>query len=198
MTETVGWVRNVCAMRLGIDLDGVVADFNTGWMQLHADEFGSELLPDMVDSWNCLDRIGGFGDMSEFWAWASPKAHRRSIFRHLEPYPGAIESLGHLMKEGHSVVVVTTKPQWARTDTFRWLADVDLPTSEVHLSDRKYEVACDAYLDDAPHVLEELVEHRPEALVCRFVRPWNEPVPGAHDITDWSEFVEVVTHRSSS
>ncbi|MFW2333968.1 hypothetical protein [Ilumatobacter sp.] len=28
-------------MRLGIDLDGVVTDFDAGWMQVHADEFGS-------------------------------------------------------------------------------------------------------------------------------------------------------------
>ncbi len=35
----------VSRMRLGIDLDGVVADFNAGWMQMHADEFGTELVP---------------------------------------------------------------------------------------------------------------------------------------------------------
>jgi hypothetical protein len=96
------------------------------------------------------------------------------------------------------VVVVTTKPHWARTDTFQWLADVDLPTTEVHLHDRKYEVDCDAYLDDAPYVLHELVEHRPGALICRFVRPWNLPVPGVVDVGEWSEFVDLVTDRSSS
>src|SRR5665811_1760747 len=100
-------------MRLGIDLDGVVADFNTGWMQLHADEFGSVLRPDMVDSWNCLHRLGGFADMREFWAWAAPKEHRRSIFRHLEPYPTAVDSLRRLSSAGHHVVIVTTKPDWA-------------------------------------------------------------------------------------
>jgi len=183
-------------MRLGIDLDGVVADFNTGWMQLHADEFGSDLHPDMVDSWNCLHRLGGFADMREFWSWASPTDDRPSIFRHLEPYPDAIGSLRMLADAGHRVVIVTTKPLWARSDTFRWLADHDLPTTEVHLSERKYEVECDVYLDDAPHVLHELVEHRPGATVCRFVRPWNEPIRGALDVTKWSEFVDIVTQRS--
>jgi 5'(3')-deoxyribonucleotidase len=185
-------------MRLAIDLDGVVADFNTGWMRLHAAEFGSELRPEMVDSWNCLHRIGGFQDMGAFWEWASPKSHRRSIIRHLDPYPHALDSHRTLADRGHRVVVVTTKPHWARTDTFNWLADVDLPTTEVHLHDRKYEVDCDAYLDDAPYVLEELVEHRPGALICRFVRPWNVPVPGVIDVGEWSEFVDLVTDRSPS
>lgn len=57
-------------MRLGIDLDGVVADFSAGWMRLHAEESGSELRPDMVETWNSLHRQGGFDDMREFWSWA--------------------------------------------------------------------------------------------------------------------------------
>lgn len=182
-------------MRLGIDLDGVVADFNTGWMQLHAQEFGSDLHPDMVDSWDCLHRIGGFDDMRAFWSWAGPQEHRRSIFRHLEPYPTAVDSLRQLSSAGHRVVIVTTKPHWAHTDTFRWLADNEIPTTEVHMSERKYEVDCDVYLDDAPYVLEQLVEHRPAAAICRFVRPWNRPIDGTHDVESWSEFLELVANR---
>ena len=182
-------------MRLGIDLDGVVADFNRGWMQLHAEEFGSVLHPDMVDTWDGLHRLGGFGDMDEFWTWAGPKEHRRSIFRHLEPYPTAVESLRKLRADGHHVVIVTTKPDWAHTDTFRWLADNEIPTTEVHLSERKYEVDCDVYLDDAPYVLEQLLEHRPEATICRFVRPWNRPLPGTRSIESWNEFLDLVGRR---
>jgi len=36
------------------------------------------------------------------------------------------------------------------------------------------------------------VKHRPEATVCRYVRPWNDPVAGAIDVTDFVEFREVV------
>ena len=54
-------------MRLGIDLDGVVCDFNAGWMRLHMAEFGSKLKPEMVVSWNNLHELGGFADMPAFW-----------------------------------------------------------------------------------------------------------------------------------
>lgn len=183
-------------MRLGIDLDGVIADFNAGWMKLHAEEFGTELRPDMVDSWDCLHRLGGFADVRAFWRWASPKDHRPSIFRHLDPYPDAIASLRSLAEGGHQVVIVTTKPRWARSDTLRWIAEHDLPTDEVHIDDRKSDIDCDVYLDDAPHVLAELLEHRPDAVVCRFVRPWNRPLDGAVDIADWDEFLRLVDRRS--
>lgn len=183
-------------MRLGIDLDGVVADFNAGWIRLHRDEFGSELHPEMVTTWDGLHELGGFADMRAFWRWARGNADRPSIFRHLDPYPDAIETLHRLDRDGHDIVIITTKPDWARTDTFRWLADHELPTAEVHLTERKHLVGCDVYLDDGPHVLPPLVRHHPEALVCRFVRPWNRPVKGTEDVESWSEFERIVANGS--
>lgn len=184
-------------MRLGIDLDGVVADFNAGWIRLHRDEFGSDLRPEMVTTWDGLHELGGFADMDAFWRWARGNDERPSIFRHLDPYPDALDTLHALDRSGHQIVIVTTKPRWARVDTLRWLADHELPTSEVHMIEAKHRVTCDAYLDDSPHVIPALVRHRPDALVCRFVRPWNVAVAGAVDVTSWAEFHRLVTERSS-
>lgn len=179
-------------MRLGIDLDGVVADFNSGWMRLHGEEFGSDLDPSMVTTWDGLHRVAGFAHMGQFWRWARG-ADRPSIFRHLATYPESMSTLHALRDRGHDIVVLTSKPDWAISDTLRWLADVDMPTREVHFLDDKWRIACDVYLDDSPTVLPRLVEHRPEATVCRFVRDWNEPVPGARDVHHWDEFADLVT-----
>lgn len=183
-------------MRLGIDLDGVVADFNAGWIKLHGDEFGSDLNPEMVTTWDGLHELGGFADMRAFWRWARGTGQRPSIFRHLDVYPDALDTLRTLDRAGHQIVIVTTKPKWARADTLRWLADHELPTGEVHMIDDKHRVGCDVYLDDSPHVLSSLVRHRADALICRFVRPWNEPVEGTIDVATWSDFHRLVTERS--
>lgn len=183
-------------MRLGIDLDGVVADFNAGWIRLHRDEFGSDLHPDMVVSWNGLHTLAGFADMGAFWRWARGSAERPSIFRHLDPYPDALDTLARLDRAGHDIVVVTTKPAWARSDTLRWLADHAIPTDEIHITNRKSSVECDVYLDDSPQVLPELARRRSAATICRFVRPWNEPLEGVRDVTSWPDFHQIVTERS--
>lgn len=183
-------------LRLGIDLDGVVADFNAGWMELHNTEFGGALTPDMVTSWDGLHTVGGFDDMDAFWGWARANGQRPSIFRHLDLLPGALDTLRALTAEGHRVVIVSTKPDWAVHETLCWLADNAIPTREIHLTFTKHEVDCDVFLDDAPVVLPDLVEHRPKALVCRFVRPWNVPVEGAVDVTSWAAFHAIVTERS--
>lgn len=178
--------------RLGIDLDGVVADFNGGWMRRYNAEHQAELKSEMVTRWDGLHEFTHFADMREFWRWAEG-ADGPSIFRHLEPYPGAVDTIRRLNRAGHDIVIITAKPDWAVHDTFEWLADHRIPTREVHIAHDKWEVACDVYLDDSPFVVPDLVRHRGhEATVCRFVRAWNEPVEGAVDIRSWHDFESLV------
>ncbi len=53
---------------------------------------------------------------------------------------------------------MTTKPHFAVHDTFEWLAQHRVPTTEVHIVDDKTTVDCDVYLDDADHNLSALRE----------------------------------------
>ena len=183
-------------MRLGIDMDGVMCDFNAGWMRLHADEFGSELRPEMVVGWNGLHELAGFADMRAFWDWAKGSDERASIFRHLEPFPGALETMTQLAAAGHEIVVLTAKPDWSIPDTLSWLGDHGVPPHEVHIRYDKHAIDCDVYLDDAPSVLADLRRHRPDRLVCRMIQPWNRSVPGSVDVADWAAFHAAVTERS--
>lgn len=178
-------------MRLGIDLDGVVADFNTGWITRYNSDFGADVAFDAVRAWDAIPSLTHFRHMGEFWKWAQDH-DGSSLFRHLETYPGAVDTLWRLAKDRHQIVILTTKPPWAIHDTFAWLAEHRIPSREVHILDRKWEVDCDVYLEDAPHNLDDLVANRPDRVVGRFVRPWNHPVPGATDIESWEHFRDFV------
>jgi 5'(3')-deoxyribonucleotidase len=173
-------------MRLGIDLDGVVADFDNGWLGRYHSEFG--VRPASQVEWDGLHRTTHFPDMAAFWEWIQ----QRRVFRHLEPIPGALAGLTALAADGHEIVIISAKPEWAVPDTLHWIAEHRLPTREIHFRNDKHRVACDVYLDDSPVQLPRFVTHRPEALVCRMVAPWNAPVPGTVDVTDWSAFLGVV------
>lgn len=178
-------------LRLGIDLDGVVADFNTGWMTRYNEEQGTNLTSDLMTHWDLIPQLTHFDHMGQFWRWASD-FDGDTLFRSLNTHPGAIDSLWTLARAGHQIVIVTTKPGWAVADTYAWIADQRLPTREVHITGRKWEVECDVYLDDSAAILSSYIEHRPGATTCRFVRPWNHHVPGAIDITTWDGFIDVV------
>ncbi len=180
-------------MRLGIDLDGVVTDFNSGWMARYNEEYGAALSPEMVTTWDAMIPLTHFASVEDFWAWAENEGGH-GLFRHLPAFPEALPALDRLSVH-HDLVILTTKPPWATSETFAWIADHHIPTREVHITDEKWRVDCDVYLDDGPHNLELLVRERPDRTVCRFVRPWNDPVEGALDITDWDTFVSLVDRR---
>jgi 5'(3')-deoxyribonucleotidase len=176
-------------LRLGIDLDGVVADFNVGWMERYNREFGAQLHHSQVVMWDGLQGLTHFPSMEAFWEWA--RGGPASIFRDLPIFDGARAALERLAVE-HRIVIVSSKFDWAVPDTLAWLAEHRIPAREIHFTWDKPSVPCDVYLEDAPHNLEALVERRPEALVCRLVRPWNMPVEGARDVADWAEFEAAV------
>ena len=184
--------RPTTRRRLGIDLDGVVADFNAGWISRYNEHFGTELTPEHVDVWDAPTLLTHFTDMSEFWRWARTSGEGASIFRILQPYRGAVEALDRLAAS-HDIVIVTTKPRFAVHDTFEWLAEHRIPTTEVHIVDDKTTVECDVYLDDADHNLSALSASHPGATVCRYVRPWNAPHEGVVDVDGWSEFERIVS-----
>lgn len=177
-------------MRLGIDLDGVVADFNAGWMLRYNEEHGTNLLPEMVQEWDAMVSLTRFRSNIEFWEWARNDGGL-GLFRNLPVFSEARHGLDRLSRS-HKIVIITTKPHWAISETYAWIADKEIPTREVHITGRKWEVDCDVYLDDGPHNLESLVFKRSDRTVCRFVRPWNKPVRGAVDIDSWDEFEALI------
>lgn len=181
-------------MRLGIDLDGVVADFNLGWMTRYNAEFATELTPDMVKTWGAMLDLTKFSSMTDFWKWARNDGGH-GLFYDLPVIPDALETLRKLAHQ-HKIVIITTKPYWAVPETYSWIANNNLPTREVHITHKKWEIDCDVYLDDGPHNLEALVSKRPNRTVCRFVQAWNEPVDGVIDVHTWDDFEVFINSHS--
>ncbi len=177
---------------MGVDLDGVVADFNKGWIRRYNRDFGTDIADDAVEEWDAPVDLTHFAHMDAFWEWAQTCGEGASLFRWLEPYPGALDALVRLDAMGHRVVVLTTKPAFAIHDTYAWLSDNRFPTTEVHIVDNKATVTCDLYVDDADHNVRTLVSEHPASTVCRFVRPWNSPVETAVDVHTWDDIVSVV------
>jgi 5'(3')-deoxyribonucleotidase len=179
----------VPGIRVGIDMDGVLADFNTGWMRRYNDEFGTSLEASQVLRWDGLEDLTHFPSMAEFWEWA--RGEGRSTFRDAPALPGAIEAVRRIARR-HRLVIVSSKFAWAIPDSLAWLAEHEVPAREVHFLWDKSLARCDVYLDDAPHILRALVATAPQATVCRMVCAWNEPQRGVVDVESWAEFEALV------
>jgi 5'(3')-deoxyribonucleotidase len=161
---------------IGLDLDGVTADFSTEWRtRLGVGDAG-------LGQWDFLN-VTPFKRWVEFWDWA----REEHIFGDCPPYPGAVEGVKALSKLG-TVWYLTLRPHWAKAETQEWLEAHDIVFPVVY-DVAKWLARADLYIEDGPFVLEDLVTHSRGAKIIRVVRPWNEPVQECVDARDWTEIV---------
>ena len=178
-------------MRIGVDLDGVVANFTKGWTELYEREFGKKILEEEITEWGLSKPLTHFQEDLDFWKWAKD-IDGSSIFRNLELYENSVDVLYKLSKDGHEVVIISSKPWWSIHDTLMWLGENKIPTKEIHFIEEKWKIDCDVYIDDAPYQLENYIKNRKDKTIIRFVRLYNDPIEGVHDLNDWNDLIALL------
>jgi 5'-nucleotidase len=178
---------------LGVDLDGVCADYTIGFRSVAAIEWNvpeSSLTTEV--SWDFaewgLDRAG-FLQLHR----ASVQDHR--MFRDMPAIPGASDSLWRLSDAGVWIRIVTHRlvTNWGHqtivADTVEWLDLRSIPYRDICFLGRKPEVQADAYVEDAPHNVAALRERGNTVIV--FDQPYNRDLPGPRAST-WAEVEAIV------
>lgn len=188
----------------GVDLDGVCGDYTGAFRRFVAEAKGvsPESLP--------LERQWGFEewglDTQEF-----ERLHRLAItegrlLRHLDPIPGASETLWRLSDAGVWIRIVTHRlyVNWghaaAAGDTVEWLDACRIPYRDLCFLGEKADIGADAYIDDGPHNVEALRADGRRVIV--FEQPYNRDLAGPR-ATNWEEVEQIVLgwlaeHRGSA
>jgi 5'(3')-deoxyribonucleotidase len=182
---------------LGVDLDGVCADYTAAFAEIVANERGCRVedLPgdrgwDFAE-WN-LDELGGFERLHRL------AVLEKRMFRSMPALPGCAEALWRLSDAGVWIRIITHRlvvhwgHQIAVVDTVGWLDEHGIPYRDLCFLGRKPEVEADCYVDDAPHNVRSLREHGNYTLV--FDAPYNQELEGPR-VYDWVEVQEAVLAR---
>jgi len=178
---------------LGVDLDGVCADYTKGFRWVVAQHFGideSEL--PMQRNW-------------DFAEWGlSPDdfetLHRRAVtkermFRGLDLINGTAETLWRLSDAGVWIRIITHRlytnwgHQAAVTDTVEWLDNARIPYRDLCFLGAKPQVEAALYVEDSPANVEALRAAGNEVIV--FDQPYNRDL-GAPRADSWTEVEEIV------
>ena len=160
--------------RIGVDIDGVIIDFDRHWVNKHNSSRRPKLDYEMPQKWNELHTLAGFDSPSDFWHWYK----RDGGFLGAPLYPGAVKAL-HELCTHYDVFLVTNRPRWysARAAVYNLLETFALVQniSGVVFLDRKTDLPVDFWVEDNPYNLHQMQATNGADRVFRVVRPWNDP-----------------------
>lgn len=184
---------------LGVDLDGVCADYTHALAEVVAAARGIEpaALP-RPDSWELLE----WGlDRDEFLRMHRAGVEDRRMFKTMRAVDGAADALWRLSDAGVWIRIITHRlvTNWGHalivSDTVEWLDANRIPYRDLCFLGAKPEAQADAYVEDAPHNIEALRSGGNEVIV--FDQPYNRACAGPR-ASDWGEVESLVADLVAS
>ena len=179
---------------LGVDLDGVVADFYSGlrpiaaeWRGVPVDSLPLEISYGLSE-WG-LDEVGGYEDLHRF------AVTQRALFRTLQPIAGAPAALRRISQSEVRIRIITHRlyikhfHEEAVTQTTAWLEHHGIPYWDLCFMKDKAAVGADLYIEDSPENVEALRADGHETIV--FSNSTNRHI-AAPQAASWSEVERLV------
>jgi len=181
-------------MNIGIDIDGVIANFVGTFIPLAERRYGVQF----------AERDIYVHDLYLVLGVAEEEALRlirMTIESNPEPYSGAVEALGQLNAQ-HNIILLTARPEDLMDVTVEWLTRWSIPHAQlVHLNEGlKHEtsLSLDMIVDDHLREAFGFIGKVPHIVV--FDRPWNQTfnVSGLFNrVHNWEELLAFVSRLAA-
>jgi len=179
---------------LGVDLDGVVANHTWRFREIYAGIKGidPQTLP-LERSWDFHE--WGF-EADEYAVYHRIAVMEHDMFRTMPVMDGAADVLWRLSDAGVWIRIITHRlyVHWghekAIADTAAWLDINKIPYRDICFLGAKPQVEADAYIDDAPHNIEQL--RAAGNTVITFEQPYNRGLEGGPRAQTWVDVEEIV------
>lgn len=181
---------------LGVDLDGVCADFYARMREIAAEWFERPLEEMTTDVSFGLSEWDIKGD--EYASLHRFAVTERDLFRTMPMIPGARRVLRKLSSEGFRIRIITHRlfirffHQLAVSQTIEWLDYNGIPYWDLCFMRDKDQVGADIYVEDSPDNVEEL-RRAGHYAIC-FANSTNKHIADPR-AKSWDEVYELVKQR---
>ena len=166
-------------MKYGIDLDGVLADFNRGFTILMNQVAGTRVTNPKLDCWDWPNKYWPKADIDKAWVVIRGNP---DWWRQLQPYePSRFHPLQQASLQGHELYFLTQRPgPGVKEATESWLISNGIYRPTVLMTPDKGPVAAglhlDALVDDRPENIHDVLNATLHTKCFIWDAPWNEEI----------------------
>ena len=187
---------------IGVDLDGVVADYESKLREIASDIMGLDQSKfPIATHWSLLESVWPFEDEAHFLDIHKEAVSSHGLFRRLSPIDGASEALWRMSDAGIRIRIITHRlvVNFAHSatvsDTVNWLDDKRIPYRDICFVKDKAEVGASLYIDDSPANIAALRGVAGDTAVMAFDQMYNRHIPGLRAY-NWDDILVKVANET--
>ncbi len=181
---------------LGVDLDGVVADFYGAMRPIVATWLGVEEESLSLKQFSYGLPEWGVRDLDHYRQIHRFAVAQRALFLNMKPFPDAGPALRRLSNDGVHIRIITHRlflphfHQEAVHQTVKWLDHHGIPYWDLCFLKEKVDVGAHLYIEDTPENIEKLRAAGKAVIV--FANPTNVDVDNGDRANDWTQAERLV------
>lgn len=183
-------------MNIGVDLDGVVFDFITGFLKYFNSRYNMDIQKEWINKWS-WDECYNFSITKEQFNITFEEFTEFKMWTALEVFPGAKEALCSLSAKNNQIFYLTDRPKDARRATLKALISNGLPVDSIIFTSyaKKADIAKQlnilVAIDDKPETIEAY--KKANIYSVKMERPYNNYFCCENtSVSDLQEFKKIV------
>ena len=188
-------------MKIGIDLDGIVADYHTFFIKYLNDNYTVGHGFTMND-WT--DKYFTNSKLSQQQVEGIVRKHSKDgVFERLEPIRYSAQCIRMLNDSGHIIHFITGREGKSKADSVTWLDKQNIPYHSISFTKEKGRIAyildCDVVIEDESMYAEDIAGYDIETLLMD--KPYNKNTKKndfIHRVEDWKQVMFYLHSKNKS